>query len=718
MTRALAASRRSRPSRPSTAAYRPRGPPRPGARTGGSHRFFRLPLGLRLRGKLAPGLDLKAAGGYVVAPPSLHPDTGKPYRWLTAPWDAPLASAPEWLLALARRPVDPPPVPAPSPTGDGSAAYRRASAYLRATPPAISGSGGHTHTFLVAQKLAGFCLVGLSESDALALLREWNATCQPPWSERELARKWQQARERGTLVAPPVDRPRPGAARRPTPDVPPPEDSAPDIEPPPGLRDDDPGPVELADAPPLPPPSLASLASEADQTADDPDAALDPEEVPDPRSGRVRVASDLWREKLVHGEKKAAGGAVTQFVKPISANVTTILRHHPSWQDVVAYDEFRDCVVSTRPPPWDPEDAPHDVLEGEWVDKDSDRLTNWLARRELLDVPTAELERGLGVAADMARAHPVRDYLREARARWDGEPRVDLWTANYLGSAAQAYERGVGSRWLISAVARVMEPGCQVDCTLLLEGPQGTGKTSALRALVPVAEWYADTGIDLSNKDSMQALRAVWLYGLDELDSLKRGDVTRWKNFLSQTYDHYRSPYGRRFRNFLRQNVFCGTTNEQQYLVDASGNRRFWPFRCGRIDLSGLRRDRDQLWGEAFDRYAKGEPWHVDTADLRRLCEEQQAARMTEDPWLELVSQWLERPYIGGERDGYPERADLSQGVSTTDVLIHAVQVRRADLTRSDEMRIGTVLRELGWQRVRRRVGGARGWVYVRGEGT
>lgn len=203
---------------------------------GGGHRFYRLPLGLPLRGKLAAGLDLKATGGYVVAPPSLHPATGYPYRWLVAPWEAPLADAPEWLLRLARREEAPPPV-APPTTGDGSIAYRRAAAYMRTVPPAISGSGGHSHTFVVAQRLLGFTLVGLSDGAARGLLDEWNRTCQPPWSKKELDHKWREARERGQLVAPPEDRPRHSPPASPL--VPPPESSGYLPECPPDMLDED-----------------------------------------------------------------------------------------------------------------------------------------------------------------------------------------------------------------------------------------------------------------------------------------------------------------------------------------------------------------------------------------------------------------------------------------------------------------------------------------------
>ena len=173
-------------------------------------------------------------------------------------------------------------------------------------------------------------------------------------------------------------------------------------------------------------------------------------------------------------------------------------------------------------------------------------------------------------------------------------------------------------------------------------GKTGAGKTRAFRSLVPVADWYQDTGITIGDKDSYGNLRSVWIYGLDELDSLRKGDVTRIKNFLTAPRDHYRPPYGHRAQDFYRQNVFCGTTNEEQYLVDRTGNRRFWPVRIADvIDTDRIAADRDQLWAEAVVRYRAGDRWHVDTPLLRQLCTEQQADRMQRDPWVDIIAEWL-----------------------------------------------------------------------------
>ena len=415
---------------------------------------------------------------------------------------------------------------------------------------------------------------------------------------------------------------------------------------------------------------------------------------------------DAWRDNLIVGSTK--DGAVR--VAPVPANVATFLRFHPDWRGVIAYDAFAEAVIVTRTPPWHLTDMPQDAAPGPWTESDTARAVNWLMRDALLKVPPKAVDDSLLVVGEANRVHPVRAYLEGLS--WDAKQRLPSFLPTYFGTQDDDYARGIGMRWLISAIARIMRPGCQVDCTLLIEGTQGLGKTSAFRALVPVPSWYADTGITIGDKDSYQNLHGVWLYGLDEIDSLKRGELTKVKNFLTATQDRYRPSYGRRAVTFPRQCIFGGTTNEDEYLSDRTGNRRFWPVKARRIDVQAIARDRDQLWAEAFARYTSGEPWHVDTPELRKLCAVEQTARIQQDPWAEIVSRWLELPTVPGA-DGTPDRLDPSN-LTTADVLLGALKFRPADIGKADHMRAGDVLRDLGYVRGPRiQAGGSRTRRYV-----
>lgn len=406
-----------------------------------------------------------------------------------------------------------------------------------------------------------------------------------------------------------------------------------------------------------------------------------------------------WRSALVTATQKDG----TVRIAAISANVSLLLQNHEQWSGIIAYDAFAECIITTKRPPWDEFDVPCASKTGEWTDVDTNRAVNWLARYESMNVPATAVEQAISVVAHSNVVHPVRDYLRSLV--WDGKMRTNKLLSTYANVSSSPYVDAIGVRWMISCVARIMQPGCQVDCTIILEGEQGWGKTSFFRALG--GEWYSDTGINLGDKDSYQNLRGVWIYGLDELDSLKRGETTKWKTFLSQTVDRYRPSFARRALDFLRQNGFCGTTNESAYFSDSTGNRRFWPARLrGPVSPEDVKLDRDQLWAEAVARYDSGEHWHVDTPELRALCEEAQSDRMQEDPWKNIIASWLEDPTgevtinVTGKRT--VDKYDASGGVLTSDVIRYALEKRPGDITKGDQMRVAEVLRSLGYNRGQR----------------
>ena len=219
-----------------------------------------------------------------------------------------------------------------------------------------------------------------------------------------------------------------------------------------------------------------------------------------------------------------------------------------------------------------------------WSDADDVRCAEWLQRREINVAPVI-VSRSVGVVARDIRVHPVRNYLNSLR--WDGTPRLETWTTTYLGAADTPLNRAFGSRWMISAVARIMRPGIKADHMLILEGPQGAKKSSALKALAG-EEWFTDELAEIGSKDAAQQMRGTWIIEIAELDAISRAEVSRIKAFLTRTIDRYRPPYERYVIAVPRQCVFAGSVNPDTYLRDETGNRRFWPIRCGVIDLDAL----------------------------------------------------------------------------------------------------------------------------------
>ena len=201
---------------------------------------------------------------------------------------------------------------------------------------------------------------------------------------------------------------------------------------------------------------------------------------------------------------------------------------------------------------------------------------------------------------------PVKDYLDGLR--WDGVERIDKWLTTHLGAEDNALNCAIGRKMLIAAVRRVRQPGCKFDYIVVMDSSQqGAGKSTVIQILAGEGN-FSDQEILLSgSKEHQEHLQGVWLYELGELSGLHRADINTVKSFASRQVDRARPAYGRSRVDRPRRCIFIGTTNDPEYLQDPTGNRRFWPFTPGTIDVEAVRRDRDQLWAEAAAAEAKGE---------------------------------------------------------------------------------------------------------------
>ena len=275
----------------------------------------------------------------------------------------------------------------------------------------------------------------------------------------------------------------------------------------------------------------------------------------------------------------------------------------------------------------------------------------------------------------------LQDYLFSLR--WDGKMRL-YTTARYFGNKT-ALGGDVVRLFLISAVARAMQPGCQVDHVLVLEGAQGIGKSTALRILFdPIgAGWFRDHLESVDNKDSAQQLIGNWCTEISELGAVnsRRAELEKVKVYISRQIDSYRPPYGRNVQDFPRRNVFAGSTNEANYLRDSTGNRRWWPVPCGKINLKGLEANRGQIWAEA----------------MVELIEAQEE-RLQVDPWFESI-------------EGFTD-----QMTSTTldDLYARALKIEVGKRSQADSNRMAQIMSKLGWVRNRARGPSGLYWRYTR----
>lgn len=277
--------------------------------------------------------------------------------------------------------------------------------------------------------------------------------------------------------------------------------------------------------------------------------------------------------------------------------------------------------------------------------------------------------------------HPVRDYLNGLK--WDGVGRLDRFLNILFGTPDTAYERAVGARWMIGAVARIYEPGCKMDTMLVLEGAQGLKKSSALRGLFG-ASFFTEMVNELrDHKRFVEQIAGKWVVEFAELSALRKADVEMVKAIITMQVDKTRPSYGRHTVEYPRQCVLAASVNPkagQGYLTDSTGNRRFWPVSCKSIDLPKIERKRDQLWAEAVERFRNGEQWWL-TDEEAKLAVREQDLRMQSDAWEDAVANYLTPGFA------YTSSQLLNEAIK--------MPIERHDQRAKD--RVAAIMSDLGW---------------------
>ena len=327
--------------------------------------------------------------------------------------------------------------------------------------------------------------------------------------------------------------------------------------------------------------------------------------------------------------------------------------------------------------------------------------------------------------ADDRSYHPIREFLASL-PEWDKVPRVDTILVDFLGASDNAYVRAVTRKTLCGAIARVMNPGCKFDTMLVLNGPQGKGKSTLISKLC--GEWFNDSLLlnDTKDKTAAEKLQGYWILEIGELAGLKKTEIETLRGFLSRQNDIYRASFGRRATPHPRQCVFIGTTNaENGYLRDTAGNRRFWPVKtpgdAARASWEMTEEEIRQIWAEALVRYKEGEPLHLDNELAGMALKEQQIA-MEVDEREGMVRDYLEMPlperwdkmdifdrrnYIcgsefGGEREpGVRKR----ERVCNMEIWCECFGKERGNLKRQDANEISAIMANIeGWKKADNKV--------------
>ena len=382
--------------------------------------------------------------------------------------------------------------------------------------------------------------------------------------------------------------------------------------------------------------------------------------------------------------------------KPTPLNVARVVDH--VFGDAIRLEDCTGRVVVADAP-----ESCGDFPDGAWTDPLTTEMTQ-LCNALRLQVSSSVVREVIVNHARKRHYNALTEYVLGLADKWDGIPRVDRAMSTYWRTEDTAATRAAGRVFLLSLVARALEPGCKVDTALMLIGPQGLKKSFALQELVGEA-WFADSPLEIGNKEGLQTIRGKWLWEIQENSSATRRDRNAVKAFLSARRDTFRASYGHFTETIPRQTVFAISSNDAEPLNDPTGARRYLPvWLTERADLIGLRRDHEQLLAEAAVRVIMGEQyWPTEDEDRALDIARGNATDITvlEDAWDEAIGVWV------SERNGNPFRTwDVVDEVSG------AVRLRASEANRQVMMRVADVLRRLGMQKRRETGAGGRGYYW------
>jgi hypothetical protein len=327
---------------------------------------------------------------------------------------------------------------------------------------------------------------------------------------------------------------------------------------------------------------------------------------------------------------------------------------------------------------------PNEDKRRPWQDIDTITLQVTLQAAGLQTITDSATRSAAERVAHATPTNVVRDWLNSLQ--WDGVRRLSHWLTPAFGVPDQRYYHRTGRNWLISMVARAMLPGCKVDSAIVLEGPQGLKKSTAFIELVPEGLYY-ELIAPPDSKDCEQQLRGVWLGEFPEAWFMDRASVGRVKQFVTNRVDRYRPSYGREEIAYPRRCVFVAGTNENQYLKDPTGGRRFYPVECVAIDIPWIRANRDQLFAEAAVAYQNRRSWwHWPKLEAN----EKQMTRTSGDPWAQLIETNWEQ---AAQRDPATDRMYVEPGMIMNFILSIAPERQ----TTAAQSRVCGILRSLGF---------------------
>lgn len=407
---------------------------------------------------------------------------------------------------------------------------------------------------------------------------------------------------------------------------------------------------------------------------------------------------DSWKDELARSKNA---------ILPTLNNLMIILGHDKRLLPI-KFNSFKGVITKAGPTPW--EKAP-----GLWDNADDSSIRVYLAQT-YADFKKQDIQDAIVRTSRQRAFHPVKQYL-ERLPEWDGLERAETVFIDLLGAEDSAYTREATRKWLLAAVERIYRPGIKFDQCIVLTGAQGIGKSTLARKLG--GEWFSDSLAfeDMRDKTAAEKLAGAWILEIGEMKGLRKMDMEAVRSFMSRQEDVYRPAYGRQTEHYPRSCVFIGTSNNDDFLRDVTGNRRFWPIKCLRqredkrpgawdIDQDTV----DQIWAEVMC-------WHMIGEDLtlskesEAMAEQSQEEALEQDERAGIVEEYLSRLLpknwgdlsINARRMWLDDRSNLGDvkrtAVSVIEVWAECFGKNPSDKKRSDSDDIARILQTLGWKR-------------------
>lgn len=318
-------------------------------------------------------------------------------------------------------------------------------------------------------------------------------------------------------------------------------------------------------------------------------------------------------------------------------NVKIILENDPNLKGCLGADEFSHRWIVLKSLPW------HEAgKESIWRNDDDAMLRNYLS--DVYDISGKDIiNDALVEIADRHSFHPIKNYIDSLI--WDEIPRLETFFIDYLGTDDTVFNRTVSRKALTAAVARIYDPGCKFDYVLTFIGAQGIGKSYILKKLAQ--KWCSDSLTTLSGKEAMEAVQGFWIIELAELSALRKSELETTKQFITKQEDSFRPAYGRRVEQYPRQCIFIATTNENDFIRDQTGGRRWWPMRVDKTKakrhVKDLGQDEvNQIWAEAKYYFDNGEKLYL-SDELEKTAKVLQESHTETSPLTGMISEYLEK---------------------------------------------------------------------------